>query len=57
MLGVHGKRLLWRALIDVLDEDPRVETSRLEELLARADRQLEELEAHRIAVARTALRE
>jgi hypothetical protein len=57
MLGVHGKRLLWRALIEVLGDDPRVELIRLEELLARANLQLEELEAHRIAVARSALRE
>src|SRR4051794_25402607 len=40
--GVTGKRALWRAL-RLLADDPRLQPEQLEELLARADRQLETL--------------
>jgi hypothetical protein len=40
--GVNGKRALWRAL-RLLADDPRLQAEQLEELLARADRQLETL--------------
>jgi hypothetical protein len=41
--GVNGKRALWRALRRLADDDPRLQADQLEELLARADRQLETL--------------
>jgi hypothetical protein len=41
--GVNGKRALWRALRPLAENDPRLQADQLEELLARADRQLETL--------------
>ena len=41
--GVNGKRALWRALRCLADEDPRLQAGQLDELIARADRQLETL--------------
>src|SRR4051794_40527654 len=46
-LGIEGKRLLWRALLDTLGEELGV--ARLEALEQRAERQRTELEPHRIA--------
>jgi len=41
--GVTGKRALWRTLRRLADDDPRLQADQLDELLARADRQLETL--------------
>jgi len=41
--GVTGKRALWRTLRRLADDNPRLQADQLDELLARADRQLETL--------------
>jgi hypothetical protein len=41
--AVNGKRALWRTLRDLADEDPRLQADQLDELIARADRQLQAL--------------
>jgi hypothetical protein len=52
-LGVEGKRRLWQAL-DAL-EDPRLQDVDFAVLVERAERQIERIEAQRLAAARTAL--
>ncbi len=54
-LGVAGKAAGWRTLRTIADFDRRLDPARLEELLARADRQSDELERLRIRLAETAL--
>jgi hypothetical protein len=54
-LGVHGKHALWRTLRSLAATEPRLDAERLTELIARAERQLEELEVHRSAAATSAL--
>ncbi|MEU8917294.1 hypothetical protein [Streptomyces nigrescens] len=44
-LGVEGKALLWRALIDWAPREPRLDTRRLHELLDGARQQAEALDA------------
>ena len=51
-LGVHGKRSLWRSLQELDDE--RLAAFDFVALEARAERQREELETHRLEAARTA---
>jgi hypothetical protein len=46
-LGVTGKRALWRSLELLAPEEPRLRPEQLTELIARAERQLEEIEACR----------
>ena len=41
--AVNGKRALWRALRRLADDDRRLHADQLDELIARADRQLEAL--------------
>jgi hypothetical protein len=50
-LGVTGKRALWRSLELLAPEEPRLRSEQLTELIARADRQLEALEACRLRAA------
>jgi hypothetical protein len=50
VLGITGKLLLWRALAAARGTEPR-----LEELIARAERQREDVERHRLEAARAAL--
>jgi hypothetical protein len=52
VLGVRGKAAAWQALRVVAERDGRLSTERLDELLARADRQREELELIRQVLAR-----
>ncbi len=50
MLGVQGKAAGWRTLRSLATEDKRLDAGRLDDLLARAHRQVEELEGlHAIA--------
>src|SRR4051812_37528070 len=49
-IGITGKLLLWRALADAHGMSPR-----LEELIARAERQREDVERHRLEAGRAAL--
>lgn len=51
MIGVTGKRSLWRSLQEVAPTDPRLEVVDLERLEKQAQGQLEELERHRLAAA------
>ncbi|MEU9137449.1 hypothetical protein AB0D33_16020 [Streptomyces sp. NPDC048404] len=44
-MGVAGKALLWRSLLAASPDDPRLDSGRLEELLRRAERQLEALDS------------
>lgn len=55
LLGVTGKRSLWRSLKDVADHDPRLAVTDFDKLIARADEQIEGLERHRLSAAREAL--
>jgi len=43
-LGVTGKRALWRSLELLASQEPRLHVEQLTELIARAERQLEEIE-------------
>ena len=52
--GVNGKLSLWRALIAVADEDPRLDALWLIELEARAHEQLGRIDKHRDSAARDA---
>jgi hypothetical protein len=53
-LGIEGKHALWRALREVADEHA-LDAARLEELAARARRQRDRVERHRVALVATAL--
>jgi hypothetical protein len=50
--GITGKLLLWRALADAAGD--RFEPGRLDELIARAERQRTAVESHRLTAARVA---
>jgi hypothetical protein len=53
-IGIHGKELLWRALREVAPDDAT--SAQLDELIARAQRQHEDVERHRRAAASAAIR-
>ena len=53
-LGVEGKLSLWRALQQVRDEYPPLESAELERLIERAEMQRKELEDHRREAVKTA---
>jgi hypothetical protein len=53
-LGIRGKLALWRALGEVADTPP-LDAEQLAELAARAERQVADVEARRLEVARSAL--
>ncbi len=53
-MGIEGKRLLWVSLLQVDAVAERLGRERLQELIARAERQREELEPHRREAARRA---
>lgn len=46
-LGVEGKAACWRSLRDVARTDPRIDRSRIDELIRRAEQQIRTLEAMR----------
>ena len=54
-LGVEGKAAGWRTLRTLASLDGRLEAGRLDELLARADRQSSALETLRASIAERAL--
>jgi hypothetical protein len=54
-LGVYGKSLLWQSLSTIAIEEKVLSGIDFEELIARAQTQREQLEAHRLATARAAL--
>ena len=55
--GVSGKRSLWQALDSTFGDDRRLERFDFGALIARADKQLNGLLEHRLAIAPEALRE
>jgi hypothetical protein len=55
LLGVTGKRSMWRSLLIVVDEEPRLEREELATLATRAESQVDGLEAHRGEVVVDAL--
>jgi hypothetical protein len=48
VIGVTGKRCLWSALRHVAPQESRLQIEQLDELVARAERQIEELEEQRL---------
>jgi hypothetical protein len=54
-LGVEGKALLWRTLLAVATTEPRLDATELDELLDRARRQIDTLEALRLTAAEVVL--
>lgn len=54
LLGVTGKRSLWRSLKQLAETDPRVAVVDFDRLEKRAQAQLEELDRHRLDAARRA---
>jgi hypothetical protein len=54
-LGVEGKRSMWTALREVQSQYPPLASTDLEELIARASRQVESLERERLAAGAAAL--
>jgi hypothetical protein len=54
-LGVQGKTAGWRALRELADSDSRLDAARLDNLLARANRQASALETLRSSAAEHAL--
>jgi hypothetical protein len=54
-LGVEGKRCLWRSLRSARPEGASVTDEELDELIARADAQIEAIEEHRVKAAGVAL--
>jgi hypothetical protein len=54
LLGVRGKQALWQALDNVSSGEPRLAAAGLPALIARADRQIEGLDEHRLRAAREA---
>ena len=57
VLGVTGKRSLWRSIKEYASSDPRVGVVDLDRLEQQAQNQLEELEKHRLEAAETAFQE
>jgi hypothetical protein len=53
-LGVRGKQAMWKGLLEIAGPPP-LDAGRLQELAARAESQLANLERHRLEVARSAL--
>jgi hypothetical protein len=52
--GVEGKLGMWLALQEIRDQDERLQSAPLDDLIARARSQSARLEPHRLAAARTA---
>ena len=55
-LGVTGKLGLWKALRELVDEEPRLDAAELDRLRERAERQQAELEEHRLRATGEAFR-
>jgi len=51
VLGIHGKRALWRALVEVASSDPLLRGVDFAELIARAENQHQKVEERRLACA------
>jgi hypothetical protein len=53
-LGITGKLALWKALLEMVDEEPRLKAGELTRLRERAERQQRDVEGHRLRAAREA---
>jgi hypothetical protein len=53
-IGVHSKRSMWKVLRDISRTDPRLARFDFDALVARATKQIDELEEHRMVAARQA---
>ncbi len=53
--GIHGKICLWKALQAASEHDPRLQGYDFADLIARGQSQYDEVESHRIDLARTLL--
>jgi len=56
VLGVHGKRALWRAMAEVASFDARLQGVDFRELAARAENQHQKIEERRLASAHSVFR-
>ncbi|HEV3473555.1 MAG TPA: hypothetical protein VG408_10220 [Actinomycetota bacterium] len=54
-LGVEGKLCLWRTLSDIANQDSRLAVNDFDELIRRAETQIDGLEKHRLEAANEAL--
>lgn len=54
-LGIEGKAALWATLRELRDHDPELQSTDLDDLLQRAQRQRQVLETERIAAAKRSL--
>ena len=54
-LGIEGKRCLWRSLRAARPAEAAVSNEELDDLIARAEAQIEAVEEHRVKAAQTAL--
>ncbi len=55
-LGITGNLVLWTALRDLADDEPRLDAAELDRLRERAERQQHEMEEHRMRATREAFR-
>ena len=53
--GINGKLSLWRALLEVVPDEPRLDAERLKRLMERGEEQLKTVEDLRTRAARAAL--
>jgi hypothetical protein len=53
VIGIHGKRALWRAMEAVAPNDPRLHDINFAELIARAENQHQRVEERRLACAQS----
>ena len=56
VIGIHGKRALWRALAVVAPFDSRVQGINFAHLISRAENQHQQVEEHRLACAESVFR-
>jgi hypothetical protein len=56
VIGVHGKRALWRAMAEVSSFDARLQGIDFDKLAARAENQHQKIEERRLAYARSVFR-
>jgi hypothetical protein len=55
LIGLNAKRAAWSALRNLTTREPRLDAAELDRLIARADRQIDELRAHHTTAGARAL--
>ena len=53
-LGITGKLALWKSLLEIVDEEPRLKADELTRLRDRAEQQQRDVEGHRLRAAQEA---